>query len=311
MDGRRSSRFWPNSARNAACKVVDMLRRIALVALSTVAVVALAAGCSSAPEQVDQSDEAVDTICNEKVSASIDGIPAYAYCGNFDVWSNNGVDTKKVSGGTGWVQSEHGYGYQCVEFAVRYMHFQWKVSASWGVMYAKQMCATHPSGVTVTTKPVHGDLVVFGAGSCGADPTAGHVAVVDTVGSSTFTAVQENTAGKYTWNKTCASCFLHAASNAPATDAGSADAAKADAAAKPDAAASDAAGDSPSSDGAPGSKDGAADAEPQTTGDAGGPAASAGGCSSSPRSPAAATAAWWLALAAILAARRARRALLH
>ncbi|HSQ61951.1 MAG TPA: hypothetical protein VLM85_02000, partial [Polyangiaceae bacterium] len=245
-----------------------------------------------------------DYICNEKVSASIDGIPAYAYCGNFDVWSNNGADTKKVSGGTGWVQTEHGYGYQCVEFAVRYMHFKWNVSASWGVSYAKQMCATHPSGVSVTTTPVHGDLVVFGAGSCGADPTAGHVAVVDTIGSSTFTAVQENTAGKYTWNKSCASCFLHAAANTPLVDAGG-DAAKADASAKPDGST---AGDAASSDAAPAPHDGAADVAPSPPGDAGASAPVAGGCSSSPRSPA--DASWLLGLAAVLAARRRRPGLL-
>jgi MYXO-CTERM domain-containing protein len=287
-----------------------MLRRFAVIAVAAAGVVALASGCSSTPEDVSQSDDAVDYICNEKVSASIDGIPAYAYCGNFDVWSNNGVDTKKTSGGTGWVQSEHGYGYQCVEFAVRYMHFKWKVSASWGVMYAKQMCTTHPSGVSVTTKPVHGDLVVFGAGSCGADPTAGHVAVVDTVGSSTFTAVQENTAGKYTWKNSCASCFLHAASNKPVVDAGS-DAAKADASTKDAASAGDAAATSDSGDAAPATTDAAADVAPPPppdAPDAGDAAPGAGGCSSSPRSPGDAT--WLVALAAVLAARR-RRALLH
>ena len=277
-----------------------MLRRFAALSIAAlvVGVVALA-GCSSSAEQVDESDDAVDYICNEKVSASIDGIPAYAYCGNFDVWSNNGVDTKKASGGTGWVQSEHGYGYQCVEFAVRYMHFKWKVSASWGVMYAKQMCTTHPSGVSVTTTPVHGDLVVFGAGSCGADPTAGHVAVVDTVGSTTFTAVQENTAGKYTWKNSCASCFLHAASNTPVVDGGSSDAASKDAAPKSDAAsdaaiASDAASHDAASD--------SAVAPPKAQPDAGDPLPSSGGCSSSPRSSS--SGAWMLALAACLALRR-------
>lgn len=156
------------------------------------------------------------------------------------------------------------------------MRFKWNVSASWGVSYAKQMCATHPSGVAVTTKPVHGDLVVFGAGSCGADPTAGHVAVVDTVGSTTFVAVQENTAGKYTYKDSCASCFLHAASNVPVVDAGSD--ASADAAIDADAIDS-------STDASPppeATTDAASYPPPPDAGDV---APSVGGCSSAPRAP--------------------------
>ncbi len=240
--------------------------------------IVVAAGCASSTEDVSQSTAAVDSICNEKASASIDGIPAYAYCGNTNVWSNNGVDTKNASGGTGWVQTEHGYGYQCVEFAVRYMRFKWNVSTSWGVSYAKQMCAKHPSGVTVTTKPVHGDLVVFGAGSCGADPTAGHVAVVDTVGSTSFVAVQENTAGRYTYKDSCASCFLHAASNVPpAPDSGSNDAAAEASDANSVDAENDAAADAAPQD----------DAAPDGTSppDAGGAVAGGGGCSSAPGVP--------------------------
>lgn len=244
------------------------LRRVTPAA---VVVATIACGCSS-DEHVSKSDEAVDSICNEKASTSIDGIPAYAYCGDTNVWSDNGVDTMKASGGTGWVQTEHGYGYQCVEFAIRYMRFKWNISTSWHVSYAKQMCATHPSGVAVTTKPVHGDLAVFGAGSCGADPTAGHVAVVDSVGSTTFVAVQENTAGKYTWKDSCASCFLHAASNVPpAADAGS-DAAT-------DAASIDAdVTDAPSDVASPPTTDAAPAPPSQDAGDVAPP--SVGGCSS-------------------------------
>lgn len=89
------------------------------VSVFVTSVMAIACGCSSSDEHVSKSDEAIDSICSEKASASIDGIPAYAYCGDTDVWSDNGVDTMKSSGGTGWVRTEHGYGYQCVEFAVR------------------------------------------------------------------------------------------------------------------------------------------------------------------------------------------------
>jgi MYXO-CTERM domain-containing protein len=178
-----------------------------------VVVAGFSISCASAPEDVGRSNAQVDYVCNQNAAATLDGIPAYAYCGNFNVWSNNGVDTKSTSGGSGWVQTEGGYGYQCVEYANRYMHFRFGTSTSWGISYAKQMCATHPAGVSTTTTPVHGDLIVFAGGSCGADATAGHVAVVDKVNATTVSVVQENTAGTQTFNKTCASCFLHAASN--------------------------------------------------------------------------------------------------
>lgn len=171
------------------------------------------AACSSSREEVGQSNDAVDYICSESASATLDGIPAYAYCGNFNVWSNNGADTKSASGGTGWVQTEGGYGYQCVEYAVRYEHFKFGVATGWGISYAYQMCNTHPSGISTATKPMHGDLMIFAPGSCGADGTAGHVAVVDVVNATTVKVVQENVAGSYTYNQSCASCWLHAANN--------------------------------------------------------------------------------------------------
>ncbi len=195
-----------------------MAARSVLGFFALVSVAALAGACASSTEDVGSSAATIDYICNEKASATLDGIPAYAYCGNFNVWSNNGVDVKSTSGGNGWVQTEGGYGYQCVEYAVRYEHFKFGVKTGWGISYAKQMCATHPSSMSVTTKPVHGDLAIFGAGSCGADATAGHVAVVSSVTSTNFTAVQENSAGTYTWKKTCASCFLHATANNGSTD---------------------------------------------------------------------------------------------
>lgn len=188
-----------------------------MIRTATSSVIACAAmvivGCSSTAENVGQSNDAVDYICSETAAATLDGIPAYAYCGNFNVWSNNGSDTKSSSGGTGWVQTEGGYGYQCVEYAVRYEHFKFGVGTGWGISYAYQMCNTHPSGISTASTPMHGDLIIFAPGSCGADGTAGHVAVVDTVGASTVSVVQENTAGKYTYNKTCASCWLHATNN--------------------------------------------------------------------------------------------------
>lgn len=209
----------PSSRARAAFSLFDVssvaLRRTALTAI--LATATLGAGCSQHAEDIGKTSAAVDTICGEGATVSIDGIPAYAYCGNFDVYSNNGVDTRSY-GGAGWVKTEGGYGYQCFELAARYMHFKWGVDATWGVVYASQMCDTHPAGVSVTTTPIHGDLAVFAGGSCGVAAPAGHVAVVDSVGASTFTAVQQNVAAELTWSKSCVSCFLHAAAN---TGAGS------------------------------------------------------------------------------------------
>lgn len=193
-----------------------MIRTLA-TSFATIAAIAVV-GCSSAREDLGQSNDPVDYICSETAAATLDGIPAYAYCGNFNVWSNNGSDTKSASGGAGWVQTEGGYGYQCVEYAVRYEHFKFGVGTGWGISYAYQMCNTHPSGIATAATPVHGDLIIFAPGSCGADGTAGHVAVVDTVNASTVSVVQENVAGKYTYNKSCASCWLHATSNNGNTD---------------------------------------------------------------------------------------------
>jgi MYXO-CTERM domain-containing protein len=186
--------------------------------LFTLVPIALVLVACSSRDEVGRSSDAVDYICSESPAATLDGIPAYAYCGNFNVWSNNGADTKSTSGGTGWVQTEGGYGYQCVEYAVRYEHFKFGVATGWGNAYAYQMCGNHPSSVSKVTTPVHGDLMIFAPGSCGADGTAGHVAVVDVVNATTVKAVQENQAGSYTYNKSCASCWLHAASNSPTSD---------------------------------------------------------------------------------------------
>src|SRR5258706_10850619 len=58
-----------------------------------------------------------------------------------------------------------GLRWQCVEWARRYM---WKKRGPlWsGGTGAKDMCANHPKGTTLVSKPVPGDVVVYGAGAC-------------------------------------------------------------------------------------------------------------------------------------------------
>jgi surface antigen len=191
------------------------------IGLSLAAV--LAAGCDQYGTQAEDTgkvEQAVD-ICNETVPANriVDGIPAYAQCAaaqNSAIYSNNGVDTATTSGGTGWIRTQYSGGYQCTELAHRYLYFHWNVS--WIPNgNAGTWCDTAPpsnSGVVQTTTPVHGDLIVFPPGSCGADATTGHVALVDTVNSATqVTIVEQNSAGRRNCNISCAKCFLHAVAN--------------------------------------------------------------------------------------------------
>jgi len=193
-----------------------MMRAAVGWVLTAIGVVA----CSSTSEDVGHSAAAVDYICNEPAGATIDGIPAYPFCGDFNVWSNNGFDTNSTSGGAGWVRTETSAGYQCTELALRYFRFKFGVTTFWpGISYAYQMCAMHPAGMSVSPTPVHGDLMVFAPGSCGADATSGHVAVVNTVGATTLVVVQQNApTSTATYNTSCASCFLHADHNLGTSD---------------------------------------------------------------------------------------------
>jgi surface antigen len=171
-------------------------------------------------ERVGQVSEAVD-VCSETVPANrnVDGIPAYAQCAateNSAIYSDNGVDTSTMSMGSGWVRTQYNGGYQCTEFAYRYLHFRWNIVWEPNGNAGTWCDSTPPSGsgVVQTSTPSHGDLIVFAPGSCGADPTAGHVAVVDVVnGTTSVTAVEQNSAGRDNYKQTCAKCFLHAVAN--------------------------------------------------------------------------------------------------
>jgi len=187
-------------------------------------------GCSSPAtesEALSVTQQAAN-VCNETVptNRAVDGIPAYAQCTTTTgaIYSNNGVDTDVTSGGTGWVRTQTSGGYQCTELAHRYLYFHWNVT--WlPTGNAGTWCDTAPpatSGVVQTTTPVHGDLIVFAPGSCGADATTGHVALVDVVVSATtVTIVEENSAGRRNSAVSCAKCFLHVTANTGAGGASS------------------------------------------------------------------------------------------
>jgi surface antigen len=158
-----------------------------------------------------------ENICNETPPANrgVDGIPAYAQCSTStgNVYSNDGLNTRSTSGGTGWVRTQFGGGYQCTELAHRYLAFRWNIKSvpmgnagTWGD-------TTLPAGLVKTTAPVHGDLIVFAPGSCGAAASTGHVAVIDVVNGASLTIVEQNGAARRTCKASCAKYFLHAQAN--------------------------------------------------------------------------------------------------
>ncbi|HWA77361.1 MAG TPA: CHAP domain-containing protein [Polyangiaceae bacterium] len=178
-------------------------------------------GCSgpvSEPEPVAEISQAIN-VCDETVPANrfVDGFPAYAQCDSTNssaIWSNNGIDTALTSQGTGWIRTQRSGGYQCTEWAWRYMHFRWGIDYQNG--NAGGWCDGNlPATLTKATTPVHGDLIVFAPGVCGADGTTGHIAVIDVVNTSagTVTLVEENSAGRRNAKISCATCFLHAVAN--------------------------------------------------------------------------------------------------
>jgi len=177
-------------------------------------------GCGSGAdlESVVESRAALNT-CAESVPANrqVDGIPAYAQCDatkNSSIWSNNGIDTSTTSLGADWIRTQQGGGYQCTELARRYMRFRWQIDYQNG--NAGSWCEGRlPATLVKSTTPVHGDLIVFAPGSCGASTETGHIAVIDTVDAAKakVTFVEENDAGRRSANQSCAACFLHAVAN--------------------------------------------------------------------------------------------------
>ena len=184
--------------------------------------VATAAACADDRSGVEDVTSAL-SVCDEVVPANrfVDGIPAYAQCPGFEnaaIYSNNGVDTSTTSLGADWVRTQGSGGYQCTELAHRYLHFRWNVTSWLPRGNAGTWCDTQPtaaSGVVQTTVPVHGDLIVFAPGACGADAVTGHVAVVDVVDDARaqVTVVEENRAGRRNAAQSCATCYLHVVAN--------------------------------------------------------------------------------------------------
>lgn len=173
------------------------------------------------PKKPDSGDKGPkQDVCNETVPAKhyVDNIPAYAQCAqsmNAKIWSNDGINTATSSQGDGWVPTQWGGGYQCTEFAKRYMYFRFGVEKFPNGNAGVWCEGSTPAGLEKKSDPVHGDLIIFGPGACGASLVTGHVGVVDKVDASTKMVefVEQNQANRRSCAISTAACFLHATAN--------------------------------------------------------------------------------------------------
>jgi surface antigen len=177
------------------------------------------------PDTDADSDSDTDTdesfnICGEDVPSEhyVDSIPAYAQCAesqNSDIWSDDGVDTSTERLSSEWIRTQWGAGYQCTEFASRYLKFQWDVMKVPNGNAGTWCDSSPPEGLVQTDTPVHGDIMVFAPGSCWADRVYGHVAVVDIVDEpgNSVEFVEQNSPGRRSCPINTAACFLHAVEN--------------------------------------------------------------------------------------------------
>jgi surface antigen len=130
------------------------------------------------------------------------------------VWSDDGVNTSTVQEDAEWVRTQWSGGYQCTEYAHRYLYFVWEVQNVPNGNAGEWCDSAPPAGLAQTMEPVHGDVIVFAPGSCGASAVYGHVAVVDIVNDNgTVTFVEQNGADRRSCAVSTAACFLHAVAN--------------------------------------------------------------------------------------------------
>lgn len=154
-----------------------MRRSLAFAFIVSATITACAA--DSADEDTGRASSALMPACGTNLAA-VDG-----------VWAkSNGAQTNTGDSCFGRT-SVGALGYQCVEFAQRYMNAIFGIKALWPVDYAAQMCTSHPAGVTTHWAgsgyvPKHGDLVVWNTNYYG------HVAVVRTVTGSSLEIVEQN-----------------------------------------------------------------------------------------------------------------------
>ena len=128
--------------------------------------------------------------------------------------SFNGISAKSNGANQCTGNSCGGYGtygsqYQCVELAQRYFAKKFGTTPIW-YGNAIDLCDTKPNGVSKTSNPIPGDLVVFNTG------TYGHVAVITSISGGQIHVIEQNSSpsGKnsYSTNSNI-KCYLHADKN--------------------------------------------------------------------------------------------------
>lgn len=128
--------------------------------------------------------------------------------------SFNGVAAKSNGANQCTGNSCGGYGtygsqYQCVELAQRYFAQLYGTTPIW-YGNAIDLCDTKPSGVSITSNPIPGDLVVFNTG------TYGHVAVIKSISGGNLNVMEQNSSpnGLNTYSTgSSIKCYLHANKN--------------------------------------------------------------------------------------------------
>ncbi len=180
-------------------------------------------------------------------TASIDGIPAFYNkntcpalldhsCCSDNTELNLFSDNKGLSYATmppiGGFATEYGWGYQCEEFAYRYVYGRFGIKLP-PVPSAWQMCGLDSSEITTywasgngtpdysSYTPVHGDVMVFFAGpnACQVGGSNGHVAIVADKPSAAPNDPSKIWVVEQNWgnggneprsaDKSCARCYMH------------------------------------------------------------------------------------------------------
>jgi hypothetical protein len=165
---------------------------------------------------------AITSVCGAPPPiCTFDDFPAYSNCsGASTIYTWDGRHTSGTR--TSWTRTNTA-GYQCVELALRYFYFRWRVSAWPRIGSAYQMCATHPGDVTPIMHPtaadiVPGDLIVTDRNVAACYTYAdGHVAVVNRVLGTNVELINQNcSSGACVTTRSianCALCVLHANNN--------------------------------------------------------------------------------------------------
>eukprot|EP01038_Epipyxis_sp_PR26KG_P015977 gene15977-21683_t len=155
------------------------------------------------------SNEILFTLPKQFGNYSWDDLSTTASCGSV-MATYNGIPAKSNGQYQGTGNSCGGYGttgsnYQCVEYTQRYFYEKHGTAPIW-YANAKDMCSTHPTGVSKTTSPKAGDAVVFGWGSYG------HTAIVSSVSGGLVHVTEQNASptGTNAYSTSDVECYLTA-----------------------------------------------------------------------------------------------------